>query len=1088
MNVPGAFMAFLLQNAPPTCRAPARHIIRRNRKMTRTPARRAMALALALALALTMWAIPAAASSEEAAPALTLSADAIAISETGQSITATLTVPAALAGSDPAAWASGLTWSMTREESFQDEELYPYYYTGDELTAWTSWGTDGTDGEAYFSVTEPEVSAQGGTVTVSLTFTTAVPFMATEEGENALQISGSVPSRNVYECFIGDYDLTVSSGDEALASQTVTVNVYETYLTYAEIIEELLAIQETAAENGRYMDITVYGESEGGYPLYYVTFSDSESSVTAFQEMNELALTDPASLQEQIADGQLDGEDYRVPFLINNVHPDENPGVDAQINLLRELASADTITYNTLTGLASGEEVDTTLFDAQVASIEGFTGLGSRKISGSEENGNNDGVTDASEYYTISEDLTLDVEELLDNIILLVIPNENPDGRTYNTRRNANGFDLNRDASNQTQAETYYLYQVVSSWNPVVFAELHGYMDEFLVEPCTPPHEPNLEYDLLVENFLRGAEAFGSAALATMSAQEDFDMKFQSYYTPLRDDYTEGEGWSAWDDLCTNYGPSYAMLNCGSLGYTIETPTCNEACTRLLECGMYGLLAYVMEYKDDIYLNQLEFFRRGIENEDHAADMESWYVSMDNETLESGTWRVAYEETGNFFPEYYVIPVDADSQRDTADAYEMADFLTRNGVQVRELTEDVTVDGVTYLAGSLVVDMYQAKRNYANTVLWAGADASSSGFPDLYSESVSNFPEMRGFDCDAVTAVGAFEGLLSDPLTDIQGQSQLSGAGEAVILSNSGTEAVRAVNALLAAGATVGYITEGDYAGDFLISAASYETVSAEYVLTATAVEELPTAYAIQAPTLYLTGRYDSFSGYTVTEGYYAQWFSEGYGFINYRNVQQNGTSNQDLFAFETQLGFTITSDPAGADVILGSVSLDQGESGQAAVEAVASGTPYIAMGSSPLAYISQNLLSGMTYQTLGMEALHTVTYPSDSLITASQAADGDYVIYTYGCAVITTLPDGAEVLIQAAEEDSFLAGCCLNEEGLTMDGFVEAFAIETEGMDITVFANSIVNRAHQQDDYTFVTNAIYSKCLTGDVLTAADL
>lgn len=31
--------------------------------------------------------------------------------------------------------------------------------------------------------------------------------------------------------------------------------------------------------------------------------------------------------------------------------------------------------------------------------------------------------------------------------------------------------------------------------------------------------------------------------------------------------------WSAWDDLCTNYGPSYAMLNCGSLGYTIETPT-----------------------------------------------------------------------------------------------------------------------------------------------------------------------------------------------------------------------------------------------------------------------------------------------------------------------------------------------------------------------------------------------------------------------------------------------------------------------------------------------------------------------------------
>ncbi len=1057
--------------------------------MTRThhTARRLAAALLTIVMLLSVLVLPASASGESE-PSLTVSADTIALSETGESITATLTIPASAADGDIQEWAESLTWSLTRDESFQDEELYPYYYTGDELANWTTWGTDGTDGEAYFSITEPTVTVEGSTVTVELTFTTENAFTVTEDGENALQVTGYVTNRNVYECFIGDYTLAASDGEETLAEATVTVNIYESYLTYAEIIDELLEIQTLAQENGRYFEITVYGESEGGYPLYYVTLSDSEDSITQFQEMNELAMTDPESLQNSISDGLLDGEDYRVPFLINNVHPDENPGVDAQINLLRELATADTITYNTLTGLVSGEEVDTSLFDEQVASIEGFTGLGSRKISGSEENGNNDGVTDASEYYTISDDLTIDVEELLDNIILIVIPNENPDGRTYNTRRNANGFDLNRDASNQTQAETYYLYQVVSSWNPVVFAELHGYMEEFLVEPCTPPHEPNLEYDLLVDNFLRGAEAFGSAALATMSAQEDYDMKFQSYYTPLRDDYTEGEGWSAWDDLCTNYGPSYAMLNCGSLGYTIETPSSNEASTRLLECGMYGLLAYVMEYKDDIYLNQLEFFRRGIENEDHAEDMESWYVSMDNEILESGTWRVAYEETGNFFPEYYVIPVDADSQRDPADAWEMAEFLTRNGVEVRQLTEDVTVDGVTYLAGSLVVDMYQAKRNYANTVLWEGADASSSGFPDLYSESVSNFPEMRGFDCIAITEVGAFEGALSDVLTEFDGVSQLSGEGTAVILSNNGTEAVRAVNDLLAQGVTVGMITEGDYTGDFLISEAAYESVCDSYTLVGTSVTELPTAYAISQPTVFLAGRYDDFSGYAITEGYYAQWFSEGYGFISYRNVYQNGTSNQDVYAFETQLGFTITSDPEEADVIIGSVSLGQGETGEAATEAVLSGTPYIAMGSSPLSYISENLLTDMEYTTLGMEALHTVTYPSDSLITASQAADEDYIIYTYNCGVITTLPEGAEVLIQAAEEDSFIAGCCLNDEGLTLDGFVEAFTIERDGMDITVFANSIVNRAHQQDDYTFVTNAIYSKCLTGDVLTMDDL
>ena len=165
-------------------------------------------------------------------------------------------------------------------------------------------------------------------------------------------------------------------------------------------------------------------------------------------------------------------------------------------------------------------------------------------------------------------------------------------------------------------------------------------------------------------------------------------------------------------------------------------------------------------------------------------------------------------------------------------------------------------------------------------------------------------------------------------------------------------------------------------------------------------------------------------------------------------------------------------------------MALNQGESGAAAVAAVQAGTPYIATGTSPLQYIQANLLTDLEYASLGMEALHTVEYPSDSLITASQVGDEDNVIYTYNCGVITAVPAGAQVLIKAADQDAFLAGCCLNEDGIPMDGYVEAFAIERSGMDITVFANSTNNRAHQQDDYQFVTNAIYAKSLTGEPLT----
>lgn len=978
-----------------------------------------------------------------------------------------------------------LTRTQDMYEDWQGVELdnYPHGYLGDALANWKTW--DGTS--PMFSIGDAETSAAGeGKTSVTFSVTT-VPFLGNEN-------SASSGNRNVWQSFIGDYTLALKQGETTLGETEMTVNMYDTYTRYQDIMGDLQEIQALAEAKGRYFNITSFGQSEGGRDQYYVTLSDSAASVSSFKAMNARAESDPAGLTADIQSGTV--ADYRIPFFINNVHPDECPGVDAQLNLLRTLATQDTITYQTLAGLKEDGDVsyyetedgtlDMSMFASDVVDL-GITGLGSQKLTRGTGNKiqNNTGTHDANELYEISGDIEIDVDELLSNLILIVCPNENPDGRTYNTRRNENGFDLNRDASNQTQSETSNITKVINEWNPVVFAELHGYMTQFLVEPCTPPHEPNMEYDILVKNFMLGSEAFGMAALGSMSGKYE-DTKYWSYYTPLRDDYDPvTTTWSAWDDLCTNYTPSYAMLNCGSLGYTIETPYNNEPSTKLFEYGMYGLWDYTLQNKEDIYLNQLEFFRRGVENEDARDKMDSWYVNISNEVLDEDTWRVPYAENNNYFPEYYVIPVDAAAQRDPADAYAMAEFLMSNGVQVSTLTADTTIGAATYKAGSLIVDMHQAKRNYANAVLWEGADASASGFPDLYSESVSNFPEMRGFDCVTVTTADAFSEKLSE-LSSVSAKSQFSGStGRIVVLENNGNEAVRAINALLDAGKAVGMITEGDHKGDYVMSYTDYSTVSGTYALVAEGVSTMPTAYQIHKPTLFLTGRYADFSNYTITDAanYYYDTFKDGYGFKQYRNVYGNGTSNYDVMAYDKQLGFTITTDPSKADVIVGNTALNSGDYA-GAVEAVKSGTPYIAEGSTPLSYIKKNLLTDLDYDTLGMEALHTVEYPTDSLITASYAADGDYVTYTYNCAVLTAVPDGAEILIQATDADSFIAGCCLNEEGTPIDGYPEAFSLARDGMDVTVFANSINNRAHQQDDYRYVTNTIYSKMLDETPMT----
>ena len=127
----------------------------------------------------------------------------------------------------------------------------------------------------------------------------------------------------------------------------MTVNAYDSYVRYDDIDESIQDIIDEALP-GRYITVTTFGQSEGGRDQYYVTLSDSKASVDAFQAMNAIAETDPASLQDKLEKGSMG--DYRVPFFLNNVHPDEDPGVDAQLNVLRALATQETVTYNTLTG------------------------------------------------------------------------------------------------------------------------------------------------------------------------------------------------------------------------------------------------------------------------------------------------------------------------------------------------------------------------------------------------------------------------------------------------------------------------------------------------------------------------------------------------------------------------------------------------------------------------------------------------------------------------------------------------------------------------------------------------------------------
>ena len=82
------------------------------------------------------------------------------------------------------------------------------------------------------------------------------------------------------------------------------------------------------------------------------------------------------------------------------------------------------------------------------------------------------------------------VERILDELVIFVIPVQNPDGRVLDQRRNAYGFDLNRDFFARAQVETDDRVELMRTYPPVLLLDHHefGYYRSFFPPNADPVH------------------------------------------------------------------------------------------------------------------------------------------------------------------------------------------------------------------------------------------------------------------------------------------------------------------------------------------------------------------------------------------------------------------------------------------------------------------------------------------------------------------------------------------------------------------------------------------------------------------------
>jgi hypothetical protein len=107
--------------------------------------------------------------------------------------------------------------------------------------------------------------------------------------------------------------------------------------------------------------------------------------------------------------------------------------------------------------------------------------------------------------YELADRTDCVADTVLGNAIVVILPTQNPDGRFLDTRRNAYGFDMNRDWFARTQPETDGKLEMLRRFPPMLFIDAHefGYSD-FLFPPHADPEyaeTPDTAHDWIFDDY-----------------------------------------------------------------------------------------------------------------------------------------------------------------------------------------------------------------------------------------------------------------------------------------------------------------------------------------------------------------------------------------------------------------------------------------------------------------------------------------------------------------------------------------------------------------------------------------------------------
>jgi Zinc carboxypeptidase len=347
-------------------------------------------------------------------------------------------------------------------------------------------------------------------------------------------------------------------------------------------------------------------------------------------------------------------------------------------------------------------------------------------------------------YRLLTEDNNPKFKTILDNVIILLEPSQNPDGvdivtKWYRKTRGTEwdgtsppelyhhyvGHDDNRDWYIFTQPETRNTAALENRWHPEIVYDVHQMgtnTARIFVPPWMDPVDPNIDPILAsICNSVGAGMATDLAAAGktgiAMNAMYDFwspARQYQAYHGGVRI-LTE----SASVKLATPIKITPADITDNALGYNPRERSWNylnpwmEGTWRLRDISDYQSIAF------ESLLYQAAVRR---------SDMLRYFYEINKHNVERAT------------PNAFVIPA---AQSDPGAAKKMLETLAFGDTEIERASEAFSADGKQFAAGTYVIHMQQPFSGWAKTLL------ERQDYPDL--RLYPGGPPKRPYDVTAQT-------------------------------------------------------------------------------------------------------------------------------------------------------------------------------------------------------------------------------------------------------------------------------------------------------------------------------------------------